>query len=130
MQVFKDSVSQMQVAPTYLERWVVQNKMEQNAKNTKDMWITFKKSCPILAPINMGPTELKRISEFKLLGVYVQNELKWNTHVSSIYGVPLRSKYPDSEILFQKQKISRDVQNMMPKIITYRSQVLIVAQVH
>ena len=36
-------------------------------------------------------------------------------------GVPLRSKYPDSEMLFQKQKISRDVQNMMPKIITYRS---------
>ena len=37
------------------------------------------------------------------------------------YGVPLRSKYPDSEMLFQKQKISRDAQNMMPKIITYRS---------
>ena len=37
------------------------------------------------------------------------------------YGVPLRSKYPDSEMLFQKQKISRDVQNMMPKIKTYRS---------
>ena len=38
-----------------------------------------------------------------------------------MYGVPLRSKYPDSEMLFQKQKISRDVQNMMPKIKTYRS---------
>ena len=38
-----------------------------------------------------------------------------------MYGVPLRSKYPDSEMLFQKQKISRDAQNMMPKIITYRS---------
>ena len=37
------------------------------------------------------------------------------------YGVPLRLKYPDSEMLFQKQKISRDVQNMMPKIKTYRS---------
>ena len=37
------------------------------------------------------------------------------------YGVPLRSKSPDSEMLFQKQKISRDVQNMMPKIVTYRS---------
>ena len=36
-------------------------------------------------------------------------------------GIPLQSKYPDSEMLFQKQKISRDVQNMMPKIITYRS---------
>ena len=37
------------------------------------------------------------------------------------YGVPLRSKYPDSEILLQKRKISRDIQNVMPKIIAYRS---------
>ena len=43
-----------------------------------------KNSCPIPAPINIGPTELERVSEFKLLGVYVQNDLKWNTHVSSI----------------------------------------------
>ena len=40
---------------------------------------------------------------------------------SITYGVPLRSKYPDKEMLFQKQKNSRDVQNMMPKIKTYRS---------
>ena len=73
----------MQDAVTHLERWAVQNKMELNAKKTKDMWITFKKSCPIPAPINIGPTELERVSEFKL-GVYVQNDLKWNTHVSSI----------------------------------------------
>ena len=58
--------------------------MELNVKKTKDMWITFKKSCPIPTPINIGPTELERVSEFKLLGVYVQNDLKWNTHVSSI----------------------------------------------
>ena len=43
------------------------------------------------------------------------------TIITVTYGVPLRSKYRDSEILFQKQKLSRDVQNMMPKIITYRS---------
>ena len=72
--VFKDSVSQMQDAVTHLERWAVQNKLELNAKKTKDMWITFKKSCPIPTPINIGPTELERVSEFKLLGVYVQND--------------------------------------------------------
>ena len=33
-------------------------------------------------------------------------------------GIPLQSKYPDSEMLFQKQKIRRDVQNMIPKIKT------------
>ena len=42
----------------------------------------------------------------------------FNKLLSLSYGVPLRSKYPDSEMLFQKQKISRDAQNMMPKIIT------------
>jgi len=35
-----------------------------------------------------------------------------NTDLATYYGIPLRSKYPDSEILFQKQKISRDVQNI------------------
>ena len=69
---------------TLLERWAVQNKMELNAKKTKDMWITFKKSCPIPTFFYIGATELERVSEFKLLGVYVQNDLKCNTHVSSI----------------------------------------------
>ena len=50
----------------------MQNKMELNAKKTKDMWITFKKSCPIPAPINIGPTELERVSEFKLLGAFTE----------------------------------------------------------
>ena len=38
-----------------------------------------------------------------------------------MYGVPLGSKYPDIAILFLNPKISRDVQNMMPKIRRYRS---------
>ena len=87
MHVFMESVSQMQVALTHLERWAVQNKIELNSKKTKDMWITFQKSWPIPALINMGRTELERISEFKLLGVYVQNDLKWNTHVPSIVSI-------------------------------------------
>ena len=73
----------MQDAGTHLESWALQNKMALNAK-TKDMWNTFKKSCPISPPISIGPTKLERVAEFKLLGVYVQNDLMWNTHVSSI----------------------------------------------
>ena len=49
-----ESVSQMQVALTHLERWAAQNKMELNSKKTKDMWITFQKSCPIPALIKDG----------------------------------------------------------------------------
>ena len=67
--VSKDSVSQMQDAVTHLESWAVQNKMELNAKKTKDMWITFKKSCPIPLPISIGPTELKSMMSFKHLKI-------------------------------------------------------------
>ena len=48
-------------------------------------------------------------------------DTKYVTPCTPFYGVPLRSKYPDIEMLFQKPKISRDIQNKMPKIITYRS---------
>ena len=33
---------------------------------------------------------------------------------------PFEQLGPDNEMLLQKPKISRDVQNMIPKIITYR----------
>ena len=82
--VSNDSISQMQDAVTHLESWAVRNKLELNAKKTKDMWITLKKSCPIPPPVSIGPTELERVTELKLLVVYVQNDLKWKTHVSSI----------------------------------------------
>ena len=59
--VSKHSVSQMQGAVTDLESWAVQNKMELNAKKTKDLWITFKKSCPTPPPISIAPAELERV---------------------------------------------------------------------
>ena len=55
--------------------------MELNAKKTKDMWITFKKSCPVPPPISIGPTEPEGVTEFKLLGLYVQNDLKGITKI-------------------------------------------------
>ena len=90
--IYKDSVSQMQGAVTHLKNWAVQNKMELNAKKTKDMCITFKKSCPTVPPISIGPyMYILNWRGFQSLNYwvrvytwYVQNDIKWNTHVSSI----------------------------------------------
>ena len=56
---------------THLEGWAEHNKMELNAKKTKDMWISFKKSCPAPEHISIGEKMLDRVKEFKLLGVSV-----------------------------------------------------------
>ncbi|KXJ28316.1 Iron/zinc purple acid phosphatase-like protein [Exaiptasia diaphana] len=58
--------------------------MQLNALKTKDMWISFKKSCAAPDPVNINDRELERVEEFKLLGVTVQNNLKWNSHVSEL----------------------------------------------
>ena len=78
------SNSRMQEAMNQLEGWAVQNKMVLNTKKTKDMWISFKKSTTAPPPTCIGSSVLERVAEFKLLGVHIRNDLKWNTHVHTI----------------------------------------------
>ena len=48
------------------------------------MWISFSQSSPEPPPIQTDGIEIERVNSFKLLGVWVQNDLKWNTHVCKI----------------------------------------------
>ena len=80
------SVSHMRDVMVKMEAWAERNKMEINAKKTKEMWISFKKSQQTYAPssIRVGNEDLERVEVFKLLGVHVQRDLKWNTHIDEI----------------------------------------------
>ena len=95
--MYADDCTQYELVPTgseshmhdvmvKMEVWAEWNKMEINAKKTKEMWISFKKSQQIHAPssIRVGNEELERVEVFKLLGVHVQRDLKWNTHIDGI----------------------------------------------
>ena len=48
------------------------------------MWICQSKSIPPPAPLKISNITLERVSVFKLLGVWVQDNLKWNCQVSTI----------------------------------------------
>ena len=78
--------------------------------------LKFKKKNLRMYAFNFAFTFLASTAGFSFVSLYT-----FELFTVAKYGVPLRSKYPDSEMLFQKQNISRDVQNMMPKIIIYRS---------
>ena len=82
--VFNGSNSKMQEAVNHQKDWATNNKMELNVRKTKNMWISFIRSGPKATPINIGGTVIERVTKFKLLGVTVQNDLKWNAHVSTI----------------------------------------------
>jgi hypothetical protein len=48
------------------------------------MWISFSQSSPEPPPILTDEIEIERVNTVKPLGVWMQNDLKWNTHVRKI----------------------------------------------
>ena len=78
------ALSHIQETADAMTNWATENKMIVNAKKTKDMWISFTKSNPEPSPVWIDDTELERVKTFKLLGVWIQDDLKWNTHVREI----------------------------------------------
>ena len=73
-------LSHLQSALDSVLSWAVRNKMELNAKKTKDMWINFTGEAPP-PPLRIGDTVIGRVDNFKLLGTWFQKDLKWNKHV-------------------------------------------------
>ena len=48
------------------------------------MWICFTDSFQEPPPIQIGDDVIERVKTFKLLGVWCQDDLKWNEHIEQI----------------------------------------------
>ena len=79
----RDGYSNLQESLDAVNDWAVPNKMQLNPKKTKDMWICFRNDIepPLLTLAN---DIIERVTSFKLLGVWHQNNLKWLRHVEEI----------------------------------------------
>ncbi|CAB4036656.1 Hypothetical predicted protein [Paramuricea clavata] len=82
--VSQGSSSHMQEALEAVQEWSNRNKMTINSKKTKDMWICFNTAIPAPEPLVIGNEAVERVNSHKLLGVWHQNNLKWNCHVKNI----------------------------------------------
>jgi hypothetical protein len=77
------STTVLQEAATYAYQWSAQNNMKVNASKTKVMNISFSKKRQF-PPIIMEGVELETVSNFKVLGVILADDLTWNAHVDAI----------------------------------------------
>ena len=48
------------------------------------MWICFTESVSEPPPVYIGDEQVERVDKFKLLGMGLQNNLKWNNHVETV----------------------------------------------
>ena len=76
--------SNLQQSINEVNNWATLNRMTINAQKTKDMWISFTDAVPEPPRLCIGNEPIERVNVFKLLGVSVQNNLKWNAHVEEI----------------------------------------------
>ena len=74
----------MQVILNSIHEWTISNHMLINSKKSKDMLLTFRKSPTTPDNLHLGNCELERVNVFKLLGVWFQDDLRWNHHIEEI----------------------------------------------
>ena len=79
----KSSASAMQCFLEQLLTWSNNNNMQINGSKTKEM-ILGSASRRDLPALTINDTHLERVSVFKLLGVYVSSDLRWETHIEYI----------------------------------------------
>ncbi len=64
--------------------WASNNLMKLNAKKCKEMQICFLQNKPELPHLCVEDQILECVSSHKVLGLIIQDDLKWNEHISMI----------------------------------------------
>lgn len=72
---------QLQAAMDETVRWTKENGMVLNPTKTYEMVFTGRKT-EVVPPITIEDNPIERVSATKLVGVYIQSDLKWDKHVS------------------------------------------------
>ena len=78
------SDSSFQNSAEYLHNWAKENNMIFNVKKTKELVFHFKASQCDFPVLTIGDDVIERVSEAKILGVTIQSDLKWNSHITNI----------------------------------------------
>ena len=82
--VFSSESSKVQVVFDSMQAWSNNNKMIINSTKIKEMWINFKDTpCPDTLVSSEGE-QIERVTSFKILGFFYQDNLKWTVHVNEI----------------------------------------------
>ena len=80
----KDGVSHIQSAVDSVVRWSRSNKLQLNVDKCKELTIDFKRIRQSFVPISINDKDLDYVTEVKILGLNISNNLLWNDHISDM----------------------------------------------
>ena len=67
-----------------VNNFATEQKMKLNLKKCKEMSLDFRKNKTSIPSLTINDTTLERVSSFKLLGLWIDNNLKWQTNTDYI----------------------------------------------
>ena len=79
-----DTMSTSQSTLNQIESWCSSNWMMLNAKKCKELRICYLKRPVDFQPLTIAGRELETVQSHKILGLTVQNNLKWDVHIRSL----------------------------------------------
>ena len=76
--------SSLQESSDKICREVHKGRMKLNPIKCKEMLISFKRKTPVINNITTNNTPIEMVTSYKLLGLIVSSNLKWNDHIESL----------------------------------------------
>ena len=91
----RNSISIPDLVVREIHDYCIEHKMKLKPKICKEiMYINFmKNSVTALRPISVGYKEVERLRTYKLLGVIISDDLKWNAHVEYVIAKTAKRLY-------------------------------------
>ena len=84
----------MNCAASDIHNFAIAHNMKLNPTKCKEMFVNFlHNSNVLLNPIIIGNNVIEQLKCYKILGVILSNNLKWNSHVDYIVKKPCKKLY-------------------------------------
>ena len=93
---FETLQSSLQKASDNVQHWCERNRMVLHPDKTQCMVITSRQKHqrePLILNIKLQSTSLRQVREHKVLGVYIDQELKWQTHIEYLCKIVSRNLF-------------------------------------
>ena len=77
----RNAISILDLVVREIHDYCIEHKIKLNPKKCKEMYINLMtNSVTSLRPICVGYKDVERVGKYKLLGVIISDDLKWNAH--------------------------------------------------
>ena len=83
--ISSSNVSLLQTAVDKVKDWSHKNNMKLNENKTKEMYISFKHNPAPVPPLIINSNAVERVHSFKILGVWLSDDLSWKSHVNHMH---------------------------------------------